>query len=87
MSMEALRAARQWATDHGHQQPDDRMLGAFGAALLRDMADRIDRGPTFPLPPSVFSALIRERADDLTPPSPTLPVDPDTKIAPTGETA
>jgi len=38
----------------------------FIADALRDMADRIDRGPTFPLPPSVISALIRERADDIT---------------------
>lgn len=34
-------------------------------AALRDMADRIDRGPTFPVPPSVISALVRERADDI----------------------
>lgn len=33
------------------------------SAALRDMADLIDRGPTFPLPPSVISALVRERAD------------------------
>lgn len=42
---------------------------AFGpvvAAALRVMADEIDRGPTFPLPPSVISALVRERADRLT---------------------
>jgi hypothetical protein len=35
------------------------------AAALRAMADEIDRGPTFPVPPSVISALIRERADAL----------------------
>ena len=35
------------------------------ADWLRAFADFIDRGPTFPLPPSVFSALVRERADDL----------------------
>lgn len=34
-------------------------------AALRDMADRIDRGPRFNMPPSVISALVRERADDL----------------------
>lgn len=34
-------------------------------AALRDMADLIDRGPAIPLPPSVISALVRERADDL----------------------
>ena len=36
-----------------------------GASTLRDMADRIDRGPDVPLPPSVYSALVRERADEL----------------------
>lgn len=35
------------------------------AAALRMMADEIDRGPTFPLPPAVISQLIRERADSL----------------------
>ncbi|BAL85481.1 putative DNA-binding protein [Actinoplanes missouriensis 431] len=25
----ATQAARQWATDHGHPQPDDRMLQAY----------------------------------------------------------
>lgn len=35
------------------------------AAALRGMADEIDRGPAFPLPPTVISALIRERADTL----------------------
>ncbi|MGC5019030.1 hypothetical protein [Micromonospora sp. DT47] len=29
-------AAREWATEHGHPQPDDRMLNAYGEALLRD---------------------------------------------------
>lgn len=68
MSVELYRAARDWATEHGHPQPDDRMLALVAGAALRDMADRIDRGPTFPLPPSVISALVRERADDIAPP-------------------
>jgi len=38
---------------------------AVAAAALRVMADEIDRGPTFPLPPTVISALVRERADAL----------------------
>lgn len=39
---------------------------AYGlAAVLRMMADEIDRGPTSPLPPAVISQLIRERADSL----------------------
>ena len=33
------------------------------AEALREAADQIDRGPALPLPPSVFSALVRERAD------------------------
>lgn len=35
------------------------------AWTLRDVAERIDRGPSFPMPPSVISALVRERADDI----------------------
>ncbi len=35
------------------------------AAALDAMADKIDNGPTFPLPPSVISALVREQAEDL----------------------
>jgi hypothetical protein len=64
--LDALRAARDWATAHGHPQPDDRMLRAYGAALLLDVAALIDRGPMIPLAPSIFSALVRERAEDLT---------------------
>jgi hypothetical protein len=37
------------------------------AAWLRELADEIDRGPTFPLPPSVISALVRERAAAIDP--------------------
>jgi hypothetical protein len=44
----------------------DRALGHV-AAWLRELADEIDRGPTFPLPPSVISALVRERADAIDP--------------------
>jgi hypothetical protein len=43
----------------------DEIVGAGVAAALRVMADEIDRGPSFPLPPSVISALVRERADGL----------------------
>lgn len=35
------------------------------AEALREFADLVDKGPTFlPLPPTVFSAMARERADD-----------------------
>jgi hypothetical protein len=43
----------------------DPIVAACVAAGLRVMADEIDRGPTFDLPPSVISALVRERADGL----------------------
>jgi hypothetical protein len=44
--------------------PGDEYANAV-ALLLRDFADMIDRGPDVPLPPSVYSALVRERADNL----------------------
>lgn len=34
----------------------------LAAEALEDMADRIDRGPTFPVPPGVISELVREHA-------------------------
>lgn len=43
----------------------DEILVACLAAGLRVMADEIDQGPTFPLPPSVISELVRERAGRL----------------------
>lgn len=45
----------------------DEIVAAGIAVALRMMADEIDRGPTFPLPPAVISQLIRERADRLAP--------------------
>lgn len=35
------------------------------ARILRDFADVIDRGPAVPLPPSVYSALAREHAEQI----------------------
>lgn len=43
----------------------DEVVNAGVAAALGVMADEIDRGPTSPLPPSVISALVRERAEGL----------------------
>jgi hypothetical protein len=43
----------------------DEIVSAGVAAALRVMADEIDRGPSFPLPPSIISTLVRERADRL----------------------
>ncbi len=40
-------------------------LEAGIAGAPRGKVDEIDRGPTFPLPPSVISALVRERAERL----------------------
>ena len=34
MRLATYRAARQWAAEHGHRQPDDRMLDAAATALL-----------------------------------------------------
>lgn len=48
-------------------------VAAAAAAALRVMADEIDRGPTTFLPPSVISALVRERADRLTGAEPETP--------------
>ena len=41
------------------------VLAAALPHVYRDFADLIDRGPAIPLPPSIYSALARERADDL----------------------
>lgn len=47
----------------------DEIVAAGVAAALRVMADEIDRGPTLPLLPSIFSALLRERADGFASPT------------------
>lgn len=47
----------------GHPNRAARALGI--AAVLELLADDIDRGPTFPISPSVISALVREKAQDL----------------------
>lgn len=65
VDLPALTAAREWAEQHHHHLPDDRMLRTYGVALLHDLADLIDRGPDIPLRPGIFSALVRERANDL----------------------
>jgi hypothetical protein len=59
--------ACQAVLDQAAATQDD-VIAAGIAAALRVMADEIDRGPTFPLPPSVISALVRERAEGLTTP-------------------
>jgi hypothetical protein len=34
----AGNAARAWAAEHGHAQPDDHLLAAYGRALLDELA-------------------------------------------------
>lgn len=36
----------------------------IAATALREFADFVDRGPTFDLPPSIFSTMAREWAED-----------------------
>lgn len=47
----------------GHPSSAARARGI--AAVLEAVADDIDSGPTFRVPPSVISALVREKAADL----------------------
>ncbi len=63
MSDPMVTAARDAMSDSGG------VLEEAMAATLRVMADEIDGGPSFPLPPSVISQLVRERADRLDPPT------------------
>lgn len=44
----AFRAARDWAARHGHEQPDDRMLKAYGRALLARLGRCDATGPVAP---------------------------------------
>lgn len=53
--MADLILASDWLAQHDRE---------VAARALREAADRIDRGPDFPLPPSIFSALLREYAED-----------------------
>lgn len=39
--VDARNAAREWAAQHRHPQPDDRMLRAYGRVLLRDVAEQL----------------------------------------------
>lgn len=47
----------------GHPNRGARGLGI--AAVIDLLADDVDAGPTFPIPPSVVSALLREKAADI----------------------
>jgi hypothetical protein len=63
---EVLGAAwRELSSGAQDQFENAAAFGAVVAAALDAMAEVIDRGPTFSLPPSVISALVRERAADL----------------------
>lgn len=70
MSDPILDAARTAAFDAAGRAgevfgPSDAVVAAGVVAALRGMADLVDSGPTFPMPPSIISALIRERADQI----------------------
>lgn len=66
---DAERASRQaWAAEAMHL--DHRVTGTVGAEEivgreLDDFAAFIDRGPDFPLHPGIFSAMARERAEEV----------------------
>jgi hypothetical protein len=55
--------ARAYEAVGGHPNRAARGLGI--ATVLELVADDIDLGPDVPLPPSVYSALLREKADDI----------------------
>lgn len=42
MSIAAIQAARDWAAEHRHQQPDDRMLRVCLAVALHELAGEIE---------------------------------------------
>ena len=56
----AVRLGRDLGTIHR-----DAIVAAGVVVALRGIADLIDNGPTFAMPPSIISALVRERADDI----------------------
>lgn len=47
----------------GHPNRNARALGI--AAVIDLLAGDVDAGPTFPVPPEIISALLREKAEDL----------------------
>lgn len=63
VALSAWRELPSWAQDSFRERPG--RFGSMLAAALRAMAREVDAGPTFELPPSVISELIRERADSL----------------------
>ena len=61
----ASRPAPGTAATPGRVLAGDEAIAAGLAAVLDLMADEIDRGPTFPMPPNIISELVRERAADI----------------------
>lgn len=62
--------------DHFDPTQRSHLIAAIGAVapliatqVLRDAADLVDRGPAIPLPPSIISTLLREKADGFAAPS------------------
>lgn len=54
---------RAYESVGGHPNRSARALGI--AEVIDLLANDIDAGPSFPLPPSVLSALLREKAADI----------------------
>lgn len=76
----SAEALTPWLTEHVDEQRDvaahdavttyrttvqPHIVGAAEVKAWRDAANKIDAGPTFPLLPSIISALLREHADAL----------------------
>jgi hypothetical protein len=64
VAADVLAAVQGTLPEDTSEEEQHRVLTAVVAAL-RAMADIVDAGPMVPLRPSVFSALIREQADDV----------------------
>ena len=59
----AIDAARSWAADQRQPMPDDRMLRAYGIALLTQLAGEVERDPNILL--QAYADRLRHRAVDL----------------------
>lgn len=60
LDLDALIAARQWAADHGAEQPDDRMLIAYGEIIQAKALDDAARAA------SKIGQRIRDQANEKT---------------------
>lgn len=66
--VDARNAAREWAAQHQHPQPDDRMLAAYGRVLLRHVAAQLRELATQTatdvvyVPPEYVTEIVARRA-------------------------